>query len=405
VKRRIPLLLALAGIAACSTPPTNVLPPVPLAGISEPLPVATRWKRSLGFGVYDNYLKLRPHFYQNRGYGVDYYGKVIAFDPVTGETLWETHLELPLSTGPVVIDGRLYTGSSQGDLVALDPENGRELWRTRVSSEVLAPPAGEEGLLVVRTVDGRVTGLNASNGKRRWVVDTRVPLLSLRGTSAPVISDGIVLVGSDSGKLTAMTLIDGTVLWDVQVAEPTGRSELERMIDIDATPVVRDGIVYVVTFQGRLATVQMETGRILWVRDISSHTGMVLDENRVYLSDSESRIWALNRFNGATLWRQDKLLRRAVTAPILKDGYLVLGDYDGYVHWLEKEDGKLVARKRIQEGWYLFNDEARELETVFPRDNNILVAPLAEKHLIVAVDRLGHIRGYQLNPSPTESVF
>ncbi|MCG6887185.1 MAG: outer membrane protein assembly factor BamB [Proteobacteria bacterium] len=404
--RRCALLAAcLVIVSACSTPSSNVLPPVPLPEIKDPIRVLTLWKRSLGFGVYNNYLKLRPYFHQQVGYGVDYYGLVMAFNPMTGETIWQTNLDLPLSTGPVIIDGRLYTGSSQGNLVALDPKDGHELWRTQVSSEILAPPAGEEGIIVVRSVDGRVTGLDGATGKRRWVVDTPVPLLSLRGTSAPVISEGIVLVGSDSGKLFAMTLIDGTVLWEVQIAEATGRSELERMIDIDATPVVVDGVIYVVTYQGRLVTVQMETGRILWARDISSYTGMTVDKSLVYLSDSESRIWALNRFNGATLWRQDKLLRRSVTAPILKNDYLVVGDYNGYVHWIEKQDGKLVARKRVEAGYYLFNSEAKELDKIFPKDNNILVAPLAEDNLIVAVDRLGNIRGYKLSPLPDEPMF
>jgi outer membrane protein assembly factor BamB len=405
VKLHLLLAACVVAISACSTPSSTVLPPVPLSEISHPIRVVTRWKGSLGFGVYMNYLKLRPYFHQQVGYGVDYYGLVMAFNPMTGETIWQTNLDLPLSTGPVIIDGRLYTGSSQGNLVALDPKDGHEIWRAQLTSEVLAPPAGEEGIIVVRTVDGRVTGLDAATGKRRWVVDTSVPLLSLRGTSAPVISEGIVLVGSDSGKLSAMTLIDGTVLWEVQIAEPTGRSELERMIDIDATPIVQDGVIYVVTYQGRLVTVQIETGRILWARDISSYTGMALDESRVYVSDSESRIWAMNRYNGATLWRQDKLLRRAVTAPILKDKYLVVADYNGYVHWLEKEDGKLVARKRIEAGYYLFNPEAKELDQIFPKDNNVLVAPLAEDNLVVAVDRLGNIRGYQLSPLADEPVF
>lgn len=396
-------------LTACGSSPSPVLPPVELTPIQEPLRVETRWKGTLGYGVYDNYLKLKPIFSDNIGYGVDYYGHVVAFDPRSGNsiskgnTIWKKDLGLPLSTGPVLIEGRLYLGSSQGNLIALDPKDGRELWRTEVSSEILAQPAGEEGIIVVRSVDGRVTGLNAATGTRRWVFDRSVPLLSLRGTSAPVVSEGIVLVGADNGKLSAMTLLDGTVLWEALVAEPQGRSELERMIDIDATPVVIDGVIYVVTFQGKLATIQLENGQVLWSRDISSYNGIALDGTRVYLTDSESHIWALNRFNGATIWRQDNLLRRSVTAPVLQGDHLIVGDYNGFVHWLRRDDGQIVARKRVQEGWYMFNYEDKpdliEGDKRSPNDNNILVAPLSEDNLIVAVDRRGNIGAYTLIPS------
>ena len=209
--------------------------------------------------------------------------------------------------------------------------------------------------------------------------------------------NGIVIIGSDSGKLAALTLKTGTVLWETQIADPRGRTELERMVDIDAQPILMEDVVYVVTFQGRLATVQLDSGRMLWARDISSYSGMALDPYRVYITDSESQVWALNRFNGATLWRQDKLLRRSLTGPVLQGPYLVVADYDGYVHWLKREDGRIVARKRVNQDWHEAHQEDFEkVEDQFSKANNILAAPKEFDSMILVMDRQGHIEAFEL---------
>ena len=381
----------------CTTSPSPVLPPVGLQPIDDPLYVRKNWNSVIGRGVGQNYLKLQPVFSGNTGYVADYLGYVRAFEVTTGKTLWSRQLETPIASGPAIVENMLMFGTSQGEVLARDLHNGNELWRTTLSSEVLAQARGEDGIVVIRTVDGRVYGLDAKNGKRLWVYDRSVPLLTLRGISTPVIHNGIVIVGSDSGKLAALTLKTGTVLWETQIADPRGRTELERMVDIDAQPVVMEDVVYVVTFQGRLATVQLDSGRMLWARDISSYSGMALDPYRVYITDSESQVWALNRFNGATLWRQDDLLRRSLTAPVLQGPYLVVADYDGYVHWLKREDGSIVARKRINQDWHdAHADDLDDEDDPFGKTNNILVAPKDIDNMILVLDRMGHIAAFEL---------
>lgn len=366
-----------------------------LPAIETSLPVVTAWRSSLGYGVGDNYLKMRPVYDQATGYGADYTGYVRAFAIRSGETRWERQLHRPLEGGPALAAGKLVFGTSKGEVLALDPASGKLLWQTGVSSEVIAPARGAEGVIVVRSVDGRVYGLDADSGQRLWIYDRSVPLLTLRGNSAPAISNGIVVIGSDNGKLAALTLKNGTLLWETRIAEPRGRTDLERMVDIDADPVIVDDVVYAVAYQGRLATVQLNNGRILWTRDLSSYSGMALDPYRVYLTDADSQIWALNRFNGATLWRQDKLLRRDLTAPVLQGPYLVVADYDGYVHWLKREDGRLVARKRVNADWFLDNEEAAAPDPEFRKEHNILAAPLQVDNMLIALDRRGNLEAFR----------
>jgi len=391
------VVAALVLTGACSTSPSAVLPPLALTDIEAPLSVRLRWKTTVKSGVSDRYLKLRPLIEQGVGYAADYSGYVRAFDPLSGQKIWQQELAVSLVAGPSLVENLLLFGTDQGEVIALEPASGKLIWRTEVSSEVLAPPQGEANILIVRSVDGRIHALEADTGKRLWVFDRSVPLLTLRGISTPVIQNGIVIVGADSGKLTALTLQDGTVLWETQIAVSRGRNELERMVDIDVDPIVNEGVIYVVTYQGRLATVQLDSGRILWVRDISSYAGMALDAYRLYLTDSDSQIWALNRFNGSTLWRQDKLLRRAVTAPVLLGSHLVVADYQGYVHWLNREDGKIVARKSLHEADELFSEADIEADDImFPKDKNVLVAPVVDKDMVIIYDRKGNMAAYQL---------
>lgn len=395
--KRLGLFVLSTILLGCSTSPSPVLPPVNLTPIENPLYVRSNWNSVIGSGVRETYLKLQPVFAGSTGYVADAQGYVRAFEVTTGKTRWSLQLELPIASGPAVVEDRLLFGTSQGEVLACDLQNGKELWRAAVSSEVLAQAHGEAGVVVIRTVDGRVYGLAADSGKRLWVYDRNVPLLTLRGNSAPVIHNGIVIIGTDSGKLVALTLKTGTVLWETQIADPRGRTELERMVDIDAQPVVMEDVVYVVTYQGRLATVQLDSGRMLWARDISSYSGMAIDPYRVYITDSESQVWALNRFNGATLWRQDKLLRRSLTGPVLHGPYLVVADYDGYVHWLKREDGRIVARKRVNQDWHeAHQDDFAEVEDQFSKANNILAAPKEFDSMILVMDRLGHIAAFEL---------
>lgn len=385
-------------VVACSSSPSPVLPPVKLSPVKNEVLITHDWTRQVDRGASFAYLKLKPVIEGNKIYSVDYTGHLQLTDLITRDQTWEKQLNTTISTGPSLQGGQLYVGTSQGEVIALSPENGELRWRKTLSSEVLATPRADNGIVVVRTVDGKLYGLNAADGSERWIYSRDVPLLTLRGTSAPVISDGIVIMGSDSGKLAALTLQDGTVLWETTVAVPQGRTELERIIDIDAELVVVKDVVYVVSYQGRLAAVQINSGRIHWARDMSSYAGMDVDAYRVYLTDAEGYVWALNRFNGATIWRNDNLLRRSLTQPVLQKGYLVVADYNGYVHWLSREDGHIAARKRINEDHYLFTSTDPELEALFDRAENVLVTPIVNGETVFALDRMGLMSAFTLKP-------
>ncbi len=395
--RKVALLFLSSFLLACTISPSPVLPPVELVAIEDPLYVRTSWNSIIGRGVAENYLKLQPVFDGNTGYVADHTGYVRAFNVNDGKRIWEIQLETPIASGPALVEGKLLFGTSQGEVIARATRDGSELWRQKVSSEVLALPTGANGVIVIRTTDGRIYGMEADSGQTIWIYDRTVPLLTLRGNSSPVIYNGIVIAGLDSGKLAALTLKTGTVLWETQIADPKGRTELERMVDIDVQPVVLEDVIYVITYQGRLATVQLQSGRMMWARDISSYSGIALDPYRVYVSDAESQVWALNRFTGATLWRQDKLLRRAITGPVLQGPHLVVADYDGYVHWLKREDGRIVARKRVHELWHAAHqDDFEKTKEIFSKANNVLAAPQEIDSMVLVMDRMGHIEALQL---------
>lgn len=264
----------------------------------------------------------------------------------TGERLWDVETKTDISAGPGVGSGLVLVGTRNADVLALSMLDGKELWRTSVSSEVLSVPKVSAGIVIVRTVDGRTRALDASSGKRLWIYDRSQPVLTLRGNSSPAVTQDIGLVGFDSGKLAALLLQNGRLIWESTIAVPRGRSELERMVDIDGDPVVRNGVVYIVSYQGNVAALELNSGRLLWTRKMSSYAGLDVTDKQIYITDDESDVWALDRNSGASLWRQDKLKWRSLTAPVAMGNYVVIADFEGYLHWLSQEDGHLVARGR-----------------------------------------------------------
>lgn len=394
MKVGLPLFCAGLLLAGCGSSP-NIKPPRELTPIDSAVRIETLWSSQAGQGAGEFYLQLPVRHHGNTGYAADYQGYLKAFDLDTGRLRWERQTGLELSTGAVYHDGRLYLGTRQGEVVALGATDGKTIWRHEVSSEVIARPAVANGTVVVRSNDGKLFALEADTGERRWVYDRGVPSLTLRGNSAPVIANDLVIAGSDNGRLSALVLSNGSVFWETPISHPSGKTELERMIDIDANPVVVGNVVYAVSFQGRLAAVDISSGRILWARDMSSHTGMVVDEYRIYLSDSEGQVLALNRRSGATLWRQDKLLRRALTRPQLDGPYLVVADYDGYLHWLSRESGKIEGRARLNAAFYLFTDEYDGYDPAFRKQNNVLARPLVVGERVIASDRHGFLAAFR----------
>lgn len=405
--RFIPVIILSLFLISCGSP-SSVLPPVDLTPLSNKIDISREWKFTAGEGVNDYYLKLRPVFTKDIGYVIDFKGHLQAFVIKSGKQLWEKDLNIPVSGGLTLESQKLYFGTSKGEVVALDlgehslnnqySSNVKSLWRTQLSSEILSRPAIANGMLVVKTIDGRVYGLNLNTGTQSWVYDRTVPRLTLRGSSSPVIANDIVFSASDSGKLVALSLNNGKLLWESTIAVAKGRNELERVIDIDLDPVVVDDVIYVAGYQGRIAAVKIDSGQIIWSREFSSYTGLQLDAYRVYITDAKGQVWALNRYNGSTLWRQNKLLRRRLTAPEIYDNYIVVGDYDGYLHWVNREDGKIIARIQMNSSSIISDDEEvdKELNLLFSKPNNILTKPLRINELLISFDRVGHLEAFKI---------
>lgn len=383
--RNILILLLVIAISGCGWlrhpfgGGAPVEPPTKLTDIQPTLNIRSLWSTRVGSGFGKRYVRVSPAVSDGRVYAADGKGRVAALDAGSGTTIWETDADVPLSAGVGVGAGLALVGTSNGEVVALDADDGTIRWRVRLTSEVLSAPQASGGVVVVRAVDGRLFGLDAANGARLWVYQGNVPVLTLRGTSTPALAGGAVISGFDSGKVVELALADGRVVWEQTVAVPHGRSELDRMVDVDADPRVYAGVVYVVSYQGRIAALDVASGNVFWTRDVSSYAGLGVGSGAVYVSDAHSDVWALDRMTGASIWKQDALHNRAVTAPGVLDESVVVGDLEGYLHWLARDDGQIQARYRA--------DSA-----------GILAAPVVSNDTVYVLGEGGHLTALRVSP-------
>lgn len=343
-------LLVLALLAtACSMfgSKDNTDPPAELERLDTGIKLDRVWRASVGKGTDGRYLRLQPVIDAGRIFAAEYRGEVIAYDVETGKRIWKTDTGSRITGGVGVGGDLVLVGTSEAEIVALDWSDGTEVWRTALDSQVLSQPAANTGTVVAQALGGDLYGLDASSGERRWMFDRNVPVLSLRGSSSPLMVQDIVIAGFANGNLVALEANHGRQLWETAVAIPKGRSELERMVDIDSEPQIWGSVVYAVAFHGRVVAIDGSTGTILWNRDMSSSAGLSVDYQSVYVTDQISNIWALDRETGGSMWRQDKLYNRNLTAPVPFDNYVAAGDFEGYIHILNASNGELVARERV----------------------------------------------------------
>ncbi|VAW93364.1 hypothetical protein MNBD_GAMMA23-2033 [hydrothermal vent metagenome] len=383
----VPLIVVSVVLSACTTSPSPVLPPAKLTSFVKELSVNDDWQRQIGEGVSDHYYLLTPLVHNNKLYTIDYKGLLSVIDTTTGDTLWDKSLQIPVSSGLSKIDNLLLLATSEGAVIALDIKTGAELWQATVTSEVFAKPVKAGNYVIVKSVDGKIVALDLKTGKEKWVYDRAVPALTLRGNSTPVVYENTIISGLDNGKLVGLSVETGQVIWNLTVAVSSGRTEIERMIDIDADPLIFGENLYVVAYQGRIANIHIPSGRLEWTRDFSAYNGIEADEQRLYISDSEGYVWALDRKTGATIWKQDKLIRRSLTKPVLYKNSIMVADFNGFVHWLDSENGHLKSRYRQgSDDSYVEN----EYDFIFTKSNGILTPPLVFKDKVFIFDRHGN---------------
>ncbi|MHC8442107.1 MAG: outer membrane protein assembly factor BamB, partial [Candidatus Eutrophobiaceae bacterium] len=325
----------------------NAIPPSELAEFTTVIEVQKKWSTHVGNGVGDHHYKLSPVVQAQLLVSASHDGTLKALSLETGKVLWEVNTDEPISGGPGIVGDLTLVGTIKGEVLAFDSETGSELWRTKVSTEVLAAPQGSDNRIIVRAADGALFCLNASNGERIWSFSgATAPALTLRGTSAPSIHENLVITGSDNGMLLALSLDKGEEIWKREVASSSGSSDLDRIVDIDSQPLIVGNTIYVAGYQRQVMALRTENGGVLWSRDISTSSKLTIDEGRIYISDENSHIWALDRYSGTSIWKQENLDYRAITGSAVIGDALVVGDLEGYLHWLNRFDGAFIARNQ-----------------------------------------------------------
>jgi outer membrane protein assembly factor BamB len=356
----------------------NTPEPAKLVSFRPEATVQSSWQKHPNGGVGKEYLKLEPAATDTAIYTASKEGTVSAIDKITGKTLWNAGTGAHVSAGPAVGEGLVFVGSREGDLIALNQTDGRPAWKAPASSEILAAPAINNGIVLVKSINGKLSAFSAEDGHPLWQYHQTEPTLILRSASTPQIRNNTVIVGFANGDLANLTLKGGNMLWQQPVAIPQGSFAIQRMIDIDADPIIYGSKVYAATYQGRIAALELSTGKEIWNHDISSYTGMTVDSEKVYVTDAKSYVWAFDASNGSVDWRQIQLESRNITGPVVMKNYIVVGDMEGYLHWLSKTDGHFIARTKVA-------------------SSGILATPIVNNNILYVITMDGHVAAFTVS--------
>lgn len=367
----LPLGLAALLIAAGCSKDKDVEPPAALLKFPNSLPVKKLWGDNVGGGKKQVKLRLGlgPALDNDVVFAASHKGEVLAVALETGKEVWVKKLKMPLSAGPAAGFGMTIVGSSKGVIVALDEATGKEKWRSQVNSELLSAPAISEKVVVIRSVDGRLHGLSSDTGKELWQVEQQVPRLSLRGTATPTISKEVAISGFDNGKVMAVSLNTGDTVWDTALASPHGRTELDRLVDVDSAVRVVGDNVFATGFQGRTAMLALDSGQIWWAHDMSSYAGLIVDDENLFVTQADGTVLAMRQRDGSELWRNESIKRRGLSVPVETTTAIAVADYKGYLHWLDKKTGYLVARERVAK-FRVTNEPVSSGDTVVVMDDD-----------------------------------
>jgi outer membrane protein assembly factor BamB len=341
------------------------LKPAKLTKYDPEVDIRRQWKASVGKGLGRKYLRLRPAIVADQIFAADGYGRLVAYDRFTGKRIWQSQLDAEsggffsslnfmdrtdtsfVSGGVGAGGGMVYLGTTNAELIAFSAVDGSEVWRARVDGEVLAPAVTGEGLVFVQTIDGSLMALEKETGEVRWEVDNQVPILTLRGTATPVYDAGVIYAGFANGNVIAVRAENGEPIWEHLVKLPEGRSELERMVDVDSTPLLDGPVVYAVSYQGNLRGVRRNDGNPLWEVEMSSFLDLAEGYGHVYAVDESDSVIAIDRQTAEEAWRQDALARRKLSSPVVFSNYVAVTDDEGYLHILAQSDGRLLGRRKL----------------------------------------------------------
>ncbi|WP_309044364.1 outer membrane protein assembly factor BamB [Marinobacter sediminicola] len=336
-------LVAALGITGCSTTDTFEQP-VPVPEVDSSVALKTVWKMSVGDGHDGDFLYLAPLNAGDVVYAASADGELVAVNSETGKLIWERELQDRIFAGVGGDLEQLYLVTREADLIALSREDGRELWRSALPTEALAAPQSNGSLVVAQTTDGRVLAFDTADGEILWQYDGVVPALSLRAAAAPLVGGDVVIAAFSNGKLMALAADSGQPLWQYEVGQPQGRTELERLVDIAGQPLVLESAIMVAGYQGKLALVDIRTGQEIWSRKASSLQAPMIGGGNIYMSSANGDVVAYRGSDRREVWLQDKLSWRQLTQPAVYENYLVVGDYEGYLHVLSADDGRLVGQ-------------------------------------------------------------
>jgi len=351
---RLLLLSLLFFITACSDV-DNSEPPAELTKIDKPEYVKILWTKDSGEGVINKYIDMQPFIRGNKIYTIDTTGLLSQLDLKMNTLDWSLKTGLSSVAG-VSGDGLSLVASSRDGEVVLfdyDKKSVKQRWKHQLKSEIRTKAVVDGKQVFVRTVDGKLSVLSTADGELQWAVSRRVPALSLTGSSYPLVTEELVISGFDSGKLVAFNRENGSTVWEYTVTSPRGRTEIERLVDLDGQFLLRDNIIYISSFQGDLVALTLNSGQVLWSRKFSSFLAMDADSESLYLTDDRSHVWSIDRRTGSAFWKQEVFNARKLTAPAVLGDKLVVADFEGYIHWLSKADGSQLARIRPSEVRYI----------------------------------------------------
>ena len=358
-KLLLPGLLSVTLLSGCSlfSSEEDVVKMSPLPTVENQFSPSTSWSTSVGGGIGDFYSNLHPAIADGVVYAADRKGTVKAVNASDGKEVWSVNLaekdgwfsRVPalLSGGLTVSGGHVYVGSEKAQAYALNTSDGSVAWQTRVAGEALSRPVVSDGMVLIHTSNGQLQALNETDGALKWTVNLDMPSLSLRGESAPSVAFGAAIVGGDNGRVSAVLMQQGQLIWQQRISQATGPTEIDRLNDVDTTPVIVNGVVYALAYNGNLTALDLRSGQIMWKRELGSVNNFIVDGNRIYMVDQTDRVLALSTEGGVTLWTQTALLHRLLTAPVLYNGSLVVGDSEGYMHWMNPQDGQFVAQQKV----------------------------------------------------------